>query len=255
MATLCGRNRTTASCVALGSSRLVDNGRAPKSGTAARAATWFDRKPVNPTRPPPHARGRGEQGTAREASAMCPNSFWRGPGTARQCDVTGSSRHDNSGLAAETRWRRSDTEHERAHARRLTQLGSRAVVNGRHPRSGRTRVHFSAVPPSGVDMIMQCSVGAPFPTRAGSRSSTSASLRRGPLLASTSRVWGWPGGQNCRPTGLRWQPSPTWGHARQRRARRCRGSCATDCGPAAPARVTTKRGNSRATSATRADDR
>src|SRR5688500_8033705 len=45
-------------------------------------------------------------------------------------------------------------------------------------------------------------LGAPFPTCAGSRSSTSPGLPCGPPARSTRRVWRWPGWQNYRPTGV-----------------------------------------------------
>jgi hypothetical protein len=65
-------------------------------------------------------------------------------------------------------------------------------------------------------------VGAPFPTRPESRSSTSPGLRVVDLLARfRARGGGWVG-RTTDPPGLRWQPSPAWGHARRGRDRRCR---------------------------------
>jgi hypothetical protein len=63
----------------------------------------------------------------------------------------------------------------------------------------------------GVDLITQMRLDGPFPTRAGSGSSARPGLPCGPPARSTQRVWRWPGWHKCRPPGLRWRPSPSWG--------------------------------------------
>src|SRR5687768_14400637 len=59
--------------------------------------------------------------------------------------------------------------------------------------------------------IMQLRLGAPFPTRAGSRSSARHGLPCGPPARSAQRAWRWPGWQNYRPTGLALAPVPGLG--------------------------------------------
>ncbi len=82
-------------------------------------------------------------------------------------------------------------------------------------------------------------VGAPFPTRAGRRSSTNPASRAARRLASTSRVGRWPGWVHRRIPWLRGQPSPTGGHACSRRDRHCRAGTDYPAVPFLPRSATT----------------
>jgi hypothetical protein len=65
-------------------------------------------------------------------------------------------------------------------------------------------------------------VGAPFPARATRRPpAVWASGVVAPVHLDPFTLWGWLSWVHYRIVGLRGRPSPAWGHARSRRARRC----------------------------------
>jgi hypothetical protein len=110
-------------------------------------------------------------------------------------------------------------------------------VNGRNARSAeRARVHFWAGQPTGIDMIMQSSVGAPFPTRAGSRSSTSPGLQCGPPAGSDLARVAVAGLAELPTYGAALAAVPDVGARPSTTSPSLPGTCATGCGPAAPAR-------------------